>query len=218
MSDQPTTPLPAALGALPGWRVVHFLRKPPWVREEPIAAFLVDGDGLGHPMVRDKYRSFVVPLNTKDEFVIAAPGEPAETFVEDARQRAREHRQWLRETREKRKTEREIQQLRWELYRRARDFEASGRVVPRGHPAEALFSAFSLLHRGTEEAASRIALAWFLVEHCTSGASRPSASRPGSMAGRASACAPTHPGRPTDRRTQTTRPSPWWPVCSSPTA
>lgn len=167
MSDQPEKPAPVAAPAAAGWRVVYFLRKPPWVREEPIATFVMDGEHLAFPMVRGKHRTFVVRVDKDEEHVIAAPGEPAEAFVEEAKESARQHRAWLDSTREERKREREIEKLVAEMKRRAEEFEATGRTIPPDHPARGVHDGGSLILRlSSDDHATPLALTWFLVEHC----------------------------------------------------
>ncbi len=163
----PSEKAPAAVTPAPsGWRVVYFLRKVPWVREEPIAAFCIEDGDLGYPMVLDRYRSFVVKVDEKSEYAIAAPGEAAERFVDEAKESARQHRAWLRATRDKRKQEREAEQVLREFAARKAAFEASGRQIPSGHPARSVLGRLSWGLRRDEDDAAAVGLVWFLVDHC----------------------------------------------------
>ncbi len=166
MSDDDTNPKPMAIGvAGPGWRVVYLLRKPPWVREEPIAAFQMEGAFFAYPMVRPEGHGFIQRVDKDEDYEIAAPGQPAEAFVEEAKLSARQHRAWLVATREKRKEEREARQAVWEDRRKAEQYEATGRPFPADHPAAPLLEEGRFASRVTDDEAARIGLAWFLAEH-----------------------------------------------------
>jgi hypothetical protein len=152
-----------------GWRVIYFLHRPPWVREEPIAAFYAEEHGA-YPMVRGSFETLVVKVDRKTPYIIAAPGEPAESFVERAKEHERQHRRWLTKTREKRKEERRFQAIVREQNQRELLFERSGRTVAPGHPARGLFRhRFCISDAEFGLAASHIALAWFVAEHCVFG-------------------------------------------------
>jgi hypothetical protein len=149
-----------------GWRVVYLLRKAPWVREVPVAAFAMENDLIAYPMVLDTYRTCVVRVRESAEYAIAAPGEPAAQFVDEAKERARAHRKWLRDTREQRMEEKRLQELVREMRRQQSEFEATSRLVPARHPAAALCERHRFVAWDAEQEAARLALVWFLVEHC----------------------------------------------------
>ena len=164
--DEKAAPKPVPVGtAAAGWRVIYFLRKDPWVREEPVAAFHMDNPYLAYPMVREAGQRFIQKVDTEDDYALAAPGEPAEAFIEEAKESARQHRAWLAVTREKRKEERETQKRAWEYRRQMEEYEATGRSIPADHPARPLLEGRSLLSRAREEDAPSYALAWFLAWH-----------------------------------------------------
>lgn len=154
--------------AAEGWRVVHLLRKAPWIRAEPIAAFQTDGRDSALPLVLDpRDRTRVVKVDGNN-YRIAAPGESAAQFVDDAIEAARQHRAWLRATRDQRREEKRVEQGAWEYRRRCEEFERGGRVLSQNHPAKAIFNSTWLVfgEEAMTKAATRIGLGWFLAEHC----------------------------------------------------
>lgn len=158
----------AVAPAADGWRVIYFLRKAPWVREEPVGAFRV-GEHFATPMVRENLGTVLVDVDEKrTPYALAAPGEPATAFVEQAREHDREHRKWLAATRETRAQEKRIEKLRWDFRRECAEFEKSGRAIAGEHPARKVFDGFGLL-RHLEKEAPIVGLAWFLAEHCAVG-------------------------------------------------
>lgn len=156
--ESPTLPIT-------GWRVIYFLNRSPWVREEPVGAFRVH-EHHATPMIREKGSTSLVDVDEdRTPYALAHPGEPASAFIEQAKEHVREHKRWLKQTREKRAEEKKIQLARIKFNNDCAEFERAGREIPHNHPAHSIFPKFSW-HIDIVKEAGFVSLAWFLSQHC----------------------------------------------------